>query len=568
MDFQNVQDWKQNQLSKTEYGRMPWHDVALALRGECVLDIAQHFVETWNHAKRDKYKRDGKYDWLQLSWRDDDILGVQHPRFPVGDYVKHPLHDLDMDKMKRQGSVTAQLVRSSADWSHGILTEHSIQNAYHEIIKNAQHYVYIENQFFITATGEYQKPIINTIGAAIVEAIMRAHEEGRKFRVIVLIPLVPGFAGDLRDKGANGTRAIMDYQYKSMFRGEHSISGRLKARGIDPCQYLFFFSLRSYDRLNRTERITKKEERTGVKYEDVQHAQAHEVMNESGITGGAGFDKSEGENMKKDKETFEEEQAEDKPHDQTAEDTIAKDALESGQTVSEESFQGDGELEKENIITEQCYIHAKVLIADDKVAIIGSSNLNDRSQLGYHDSELSIVVEDEDTIETTMDGKPHQASAFAAQLRRRLWREHLGLLPPQELDAKDDPAVKLPGAEGGELEDDSDSDAAKLVEDPLSDELWETWTRQAHGNTSAFRDLFHCIPDDAVKTFEEYDEFLPRKGIKAGHLFDPEMPLEEVKRRLDSVKGHLVEFPVAFLMDEEMAERGLDLNEITESIFT
>jgi phospholipase D1/2 len=33
MDFHSVEDWKQNQLSKAEYGRMPWHDVALGLVG-------------------------------------------------------------------------------------------------------------------------------------------------------------------------------------------------------------------------------------------------------------------------------------------------------------------------------------------------------------------------------------------------------------------------------------------------------------------------------------------------------------------------------------------------------
>ncbi|EPS42367.1 hypothetical protein H072_3671 [Dactylellina haptotyla CBS 200.50] len=567
MDFKNVQDWKQNQLSKTEYGRMPWHDVALALRGESVLDIAQHFVETWNHAKRDKYKRDSRYDWVQLAYREDDILGVQHPRFPVGEYVEHPLHSLDREKMKRKGDVSLQLVRSSADWSHGILTEHSIQNAYQEVIRNAQHYVYLENQFFITATGEDQKPIVNTIGAAIVDAIVKAHEEKRKFRVIAVIPLVPGFAGDLRDKGANGTRAIMDYQYKSMFRGDHSICGRLKAKGIDPNEYIFFFSLRSYDRLNRTERIEKKEERTGVKYEDVQHAQAQEVMKEEGVTGGKGYNKNESveDNMKKDKATFEEERADDKPHDKETEDSIARDALLTGKKPSDEPFQGDDELEKENIVTEQCYIHAKVLIADDKVAIIGSSNLNDRSQLGYHDSELSIVIEDENKVDTTMDGNEYQASFFAAHLRRQLWREHLGLLPPQELDPKDDPNVQLPGEGDYEFHEDEKS---KIVDDPLNEELWDMWTRQAHDNTTIFRELFHCIPDNSVKTFEEYDKFLPRDGIKAGHLFNPEMPLAEVKGKLDGVKGHLVKFPMEFLINEEMAERGLDFNEITESIYT
>ena len=46
----------------------------------------------------------------------------------------------------------------------------------------------------MTATGENQAPVQNTIGEAIVDAIVKADKEGRKFRVIVIIPSIPGFA--------------------------------------------------------------------------------------------------------------------------------------------------------------------------------------------------------------------------------------------------------------------------------------------------------------------------------------------------------------------------------------
>lgn len=151
MDFQSVEAWQDNELSKAEYGRMPWHDVAMGLIGDCVYDIAEHFVLRWNFIKRDKYKRDESVDWLLLEGRtgdDEDLVAVQRPKFPVGDYVQHPFTPLSSKPHGNQGSVRAQIVRSSADWSSGILPEHSIQNAYYEIISNAQHYVYIENQFF------------------------------------------------------------------------------------------------------------------------------------------------------------------------------------------------------------------------------------------------------------------------------------------------------------------------------------------------------------------------------------------------------------------------------------
>lgn len=152
MDFQSVEDWAQNQLSKAEYGRMPWHDVAMGVIGPCIYDIAEHFVLRWNFVKRDKYKRDDRYDWLVMQGRDnedEDIIAVQRPKHPVGKYLTHPLTTLGQKTAaSAQGSVHAQIVRSSADWSSGILTEQSIQNAYKETIRNAQHFVYIENQFF------------------------------------------------------------------------------------------------------------------------------------------------------------------------------------------------------------------------------------------------------------------------------------------------------------------------------------------------------------------------------------------------------------------------------------
>jgi phospholipase D1/2 len=52
MDFQTVADWENNELAKVDYGRMPWHDVAMGLVGDCVYDIAEHFVLRWNFVKR------------------------------------------------------------------------------------------------------------------------------------------------------------------------------------------------------------------------------------------------------------------------------------------------------------------------------------------------------------------------------------------------------------------------------------------------------------------------------------------------------------------------------------
>ncbi|KAI9681583.1 MAG: hypothetical protein M1829_000780 [Trizodia sp. TS-e1964] len=370
-DFKNVEDWQSNEISKAEYGRMPWHDVAMGLMGDCVYDIAEHFILRWNFVKRDKYKRDDRFDWLILAGRDgpeEDLIGVQRPKYPVGQYINHPLSPKPPTS---PGTVHAQLVRSSSDWSSGILEEHSIQNAYCEIIRNAQHYVYIENQFFITATGDQQRPVYNLIGKAIVDACVRAGKEGRKFRVICLIPAIPGFAGDLRDDAAMGTRAIMDYQYKSICRGEHSIMGQIQAQGVDPKNHIFFFNLRSYDRLSKTPSMKKQEELSGVEYQEVQQAQTSETMGDGypGKKENGGSD-DEGDNTGNFKSEHETDQkrAFEASHEEAhagqdnrgkIADSVAKSAMSGEPKVSEEPWEGDLETEKENWVQEELYIHGK-----------------------------------------------------------------------------------------------------------------------------------------------------------------------------------------------------------------
>jgi phospholipase D1/2 len=43
-------------------------------------------------------------------------------------------------------------------------------------------------------------------------------------------------------------------------------------------------------------------------------------------------------------------------------------------------------------ITEQLYIHSKLMIVDDQKVILGSANINDRSLLGDRDSEIAILI--------------------------------------------------------------------------------------------------------------------------------------------------------------------------------
>ncbi len=70
--------------------------------------------------------------------------------------------------------------------------------------------------------------------------------------------------------------------------------------------------------------------------------------------------------------------------------------------------------EEQKLHTEQIYIHSKVIIVDDDIVIMGSANINDRSMLGFKDSEIAIRIEDETKVKSIMNGQEVEVSKFAS----------------------------------------------------------------------------------------------------------------------------------------------------------
>lgn len=76
--------------------------------------------------------------------------------------------------------------------------------AYIDLIKNSEHFIYIENQFFVSYAEKGQ--VTNKIAQAIADRIERAIDEGKDFKVCVVLPLLPGFEGHIEDKSGNVMR--------------------------------------------------------------------------------------------------------------------------------------------------------------------------------------------------------------------------------------------------------------------------------------------------------------------------------------------------------------------------
>lgn len=89
----------------------------------------------------------------------------------------------------------------------------------------------------------------NKIAQAIVERIKRAHAKGEKYKVFIVIPLIPAFEGDLASKDASAARNVMHFQYITISRGGNSIMEKLREANIEPSDYIGWYSLRNWDKL-------------------------------------------------------------------------------------------------------------------------------------------------------------------------------------------------------------------------------------------------------------------------------------------------------------------------------
>nr|XP_058903909.1 phospholipase D2 isoform X2 [Kogia breviceps] len=235
-DYSNLitKDWVQldrpfeDFIDRETTPRMPWRDVGVVVHGSPARDLARHFIQRWNFTKitKAKYKIPTYPYLLPKSTSTANQLPFMLPGVQC---------------------TTVQVLRSVDHWSAGTL-ENSILNAYLHTIRESQHFLYIENQFFISCSDA--RTVLNKVGDEIVDRILKAHKQGQCFRVYMLLPLLPGFEGDISTGGGNSMQAILHFTYRTLCRGEYSILHRLKAAmGTAWRDYISICGLRTHGEL-------------------------------------------------------------------------------------------------------------------------------------------------------------------------------------------------------------------------------------------------------------------------------------------------------------------------------
>jgi phospholipase D1/2 len=324
--------------------------------------------------------------------------------------------------------------------------------------------------------------------------------------------------------------------------------------------YVHFYNLRTYDRLNGGEALRRKEEDIGTSY--AKAGADHDDIVDSFGTAHAAF---EGAEPTPDHEAYNKYQAAMSGHAGETWDTVSSCYMKDGADIRTVPWTGDPNQELEAFVSEQLYVHSKVMITDDKVVICGSANLNDRSMKGTRDSEIALLIEDSEMVASTMDGKPYQARKFAATMRRYIFRKHLGLLSIMDMQKPDSNFHPAPAPNGYDF----GSDADKLVMDPLGDDFLSLWHGTAKTNTEAFWKVFAPAPDNSMKTWAQYVAKAAERKFGSqgetmdlhlrgwGHVMRPNFSAGQegarhVKEILATIKGTLVEMPLEFMKYDDI----------------
>ncbi|KAJ1354973.1 hypothetical protein KIN20_012078, partial [Parelaphostrongylus tenuis] len=207
---------------------MPWHDIHSVTFGAPARDVARHFIQRWNATKTEKLKDDLTYPCL---------LPKSYENLKVPRVFKNPTFSYN---------VNVQVLRSLSNWS-GLTnqTEDSIQMAYLSLIANSKHYIYIENQFFVSMVDS--NDVMNEICKVLCNRVIRAYKENETFRVYIMIPLMPGFEGNVGAPGGSSLQAVLHWTYQSLSRGPNSLFERVKAVVPNPYNYISVASLRTND---------------------------------------------------------------------------------------------------------------------------------------------------------------------------------------------------------------------------------------------------------------------------------------------------------------------------------
>ncbi|XP_049350881.1 phospholipase D beta 1-like [Solanum verrucosum] len=233
--------------------REPWHDLHSKIDGPAAYDVLTNFEERWLKASKPhgirKLKTSFDDDLLQIG-RMPEIVGISDAPSVSSDdpnsWHVQIFRSIDSNSVKGFPKDPKEATMKNLVCGKNVLIDMSIHTAYVKAIRAAQHFIYIENQYFIGSSYNWTQHkdvgannlIPMEIALKIAEKI-RAHE---RFAAYIVLPMWP----EGNPTGA-ATQRILYWQNKTMQMMYETIYKALEEVGLQnsysPEDYLNFYCL-------------------------------------------------------------------------------------------------------------------------------------------------------------------------------------------------------------------------------------------------------------------------------------------------------------------------------------
>lgn len=434
-------------ILREDQPRQPWQDVHCSVEGPATYDLAMNFIRRWNSLQ---------HGYLPVGLRGKvSIPADLVPKEPAynakgqGTASVRVLRSAPLQLQKQEKAAMPQLPTPTTEQT-------DIHDMMVAVIRGAEQFVYIENQFFQSAFGvpsvettgfkgqqarsaavdHLMSQAGNSIKAAITmvgknpqgdklpenlickalgDRIEQAIRWGFPFHAYIVLPVHP--EGQLNDIAIVGQ---IHWTMQSLVYGSHSLVNRVRCALAAKRACKNHINQAQWDQAIEAARQGKDGKPTSRPYEQISPDQWAPYL------------------------------------------TLLN--LRNCEVVG-------GQLR-----TEQIYVHSKLLIADDSIVIMGSANINDRSLKGQRDSELAVYIQDKTIVTAPLNGKETEVMKFGHELRKALWRKHLGLTSGGNGVVK--PASSL----------------ATMVDKPSAPETIKAIQELAAGNQASYEKTFGFVP--------------------------------------------------------------------------
>jgi phospholipase D1/2 len=483
--------------------RMPWQDVHCRIEGPAVSDLTRNFVMRWNVVSLKK-------------------LGMPLPPSAHQRAGNAKIQVLRSAPAQHCDKENKNLKKARADDTKpSNKTQQDIHVAMKNLIGKARHFIYIEQQFFVSDFGALGGPIKKLSPAA---QYIKDGSGGISFATLKTLRLLCKGDDHTMDRlPQNGIlkalldrlqKAIVDDVTKPHFHvyitlpvhPEGAISDATIAVQVYYTMQTLVFG--SHSLLNGIKRMIKARE-----LKDKGDALYFRVLNDQT----------------------------NREHESIPDESCFK-------YVTLLNLRNWTKL-GDRYVTEQIYVHSKLIIVDDRFVLMGSANVNDRSLLGERDSELAVLVMDEDTerADVNGDGTKMPVRVFAHQLRKKIWKKIFGITSGVR------PANHL-------------LDAINAPGNPNS---WEQIQKQAQINALLYEEVFQHIPRNFSKdirgsrvtakiipTWQDDDPLNGTGSLTSPMPYQVEFwePKNAVKnvRNLGQQRGFITALPIAWTTAENI----------------